>query len=166
MGVKENLRQVQTKPVTTDCGGVLVRRLSGRHAAILNKRADASGEVTGIESLYFIVAACLCDEDGARLYDATNKNDLEEVSDFEVSTLKQIMEAALEFSGLGETGEAAVKNGSTRTPPSSSGADSRSSSESPTSSDFSDEPDPTTSPCGSSITGATPSEANGSRPPN
>ena len=165
MGVKEKLRQVQTKPVTTDCGEVLVRRISGRHAAILNKRADASGEVTGIESLYFIVAACLCDEDGARLYDATDENDLGEVSDFEVSTLKQIMEAALEFSGLGEAGEAAVKNGSTRTPPSSSGAASRSSSESPTSSDFSDESDPTASRCGLSITGDIPSGASGSRPP-
>ncbi len=170
MGVKEKLKQVSTKTVATDCGDVLIRRMSGRHAAAFNKQyasqADASGETSNVEILYFIAAACLCDEQGARLYDPSKAEDLEEVSDFEVSTLKQIMEAAIEFSGLGEAGEAAVKNDLTMTPPLNSGVDSRSSLESLMSSDFRDEPDPTISQCGVSITGDTPSEANGSKPPN
>lgn len=52
-----------------------------------------------VQAMALVVQACLCDEKGKRLYDLTEE-DLAEISNFPMSVMDELTDAAMEVSGL------------------------------------------------------------------
>lgn len=89
-------RDFETKTIDVpEWGGeVLVRSLSGRSRDQLEAKYMA-GELVGLKA--FVVASCVCDEDGVLVFAA---EDIEALHGRSASAIERVFEAAFSVSGL------------------------------------------------------------------
>lgn len=160
MGVKEKISRIPLREVDLDGERIYVRRLSGSHLARLSG-FDQSKQDEAIRAMAYVAGACLCDEDGQRIF---SDPDAAEIADIDSTYLRVICDSALDHSGLTDDAQAALKKSSTTMTSSNGGAFSLSPSESPALTDSSDESPPGTSAFGEPSTSETLGGATGGEP--